>query len=302
MANVHGFGDANRRNQPAGGFRPAPGDDMSSVAAFIVNHKVPFLYSPNNTTPPLEESIPYTIKLTFCPSLKLLSFTNFLALTTTAMFIAECVMGINTQVGVLQINNSVLNDLGANVPIEVCDGQVYRFLTAAFLHANLGHLLSNLITAYFIITRLESCYKIWEVILIFLVSVVSGNILSALGTDSLGQISVGCSTALYGFIGTLVAYLIVNWGQLAAVGPLRSQLVCYVVLIFFMSILFSITQSANTIDYYGHMGGFIGGLFGSMLLPAIDPNPTKTMKIVGGVVLGVYLLVTFLVFFLAKCP
>lgn len=184
----------------------------------------------------------------------------------------------------------------------MCQGQVYRLLTPAFLHANLGHLLANLVSSYIIITRLESCYSTWQIIGVFLVSVVCGNILSDLGTNQLGQIAVGMSTAIYGFLGTLVAYLIVNWAQLATVGPLRSQLVCIVVLLLFMSILFSITQSTNVIDYYGHMGGFIGGLFASMLLPAIDPNPPKTMKIVGGVVLGVYLLVTFLVMFLAKCP
>lgn len=90
---------------------------MSQAASFIVANKVPFLYIPNNTTPPLEESIPLTIKLTFCPSLKMMSFVNFLALTTIALFITECVMGINTSVGVLQIKPTVLDELGANVPI-----------------------------------------------------------------------------------------------------------------------------------------------------------------------------------------
>jgi|JI6StandDraft_1071083.scaffolds.fasta_scaffold75171_3 rhomboid protease GluP len=304
MANVHGLGDVNRRNtgRNPGGYQPAPDEDMNQIAAFVVRHKVPFLYIPNNTTPPLDESIPETIKITFCPSLKLLSLVNFLALTTIALFITECVMGIDTSVGVLQIQSGILNELGANVPIEVCQGQVYRLLTAAFLHANIGHLLANLVSSYIIITRLEACYSSWQMVIIFLVSAVCGNILSDLGAGSLGQIAVGISTAIYGFIGTLVAYLIVNWSQLAAVGPLRAQLVCVVVLFLFMSIMFSITQSTNVIDYYGHMGGFVGGLFASMLLPAIDPNPPKTMKIVGGVVLGVYLLTTFLVFYLAKCP
>jgi rhomboid protease GluP len=175
-------------------------------------------------------------------------------------------------------------------------------LTATFLHANIGHILSNLLSAYIIITRLETCYKAPNIIIIFLLSAICGNILSVLGSSSPTQISVGCSTAIYGFIGTLVAYLIVNWTQLAAIGPLRSQLTCIVVLLLFMSILFSFSQSSNAIDYYGHMGGFVGGLFGSMLiLPPIGMGTNKSMKIVGGVVLGAYLLTTFLVFFLSKC-
>jgi rhomboid protease GluP len=210
-------------------------------------------------------------------------------------------MGVDTSVGVLKIQTSVLVSLGGNIPINVCNGQVYRLLTATFLHANIGHLLSNLVSGYIIITRLEACYSTLHIVAMFLISAVCGNILSVLGSSSPYQISVGCSTALYGFIGTLVAYLIVNWSQLAAIGPLRSQLTCVVVLLLFMSLLFSFTQSANVIDYYGHMGGFIGGLFGAMLILPPIGGFNKMTTIVGGAVLGAYVLVVFLVFFLAKC-
>ncbi len=68
-----------------------------------------------------------------------------------------------------------------------------------------------------------------------------------------------------------MAYLIINWQTLAGLGPLRSQLTCMIGMLVFLSILFSIFSGQNQIDYYGHLGGFIGGLFGSLLLlPPID--------------------------------
>jgi hypothetical protein len=48
-------------------------------------------------------------------------------------------------------------------------------------------------------------------ILLYIISAISGNILSNLGASQESQISVGASTALYGYIAALVAYLIINW-------------------------------------------------------------------------------------------
>lgn len=84
-------------------------------------------------------------------------------------------------------------------------------------------------------------------------------------------------------------------------GPLRANLTCMVVMIIVLSLLFSFTQSSNTIDYYGHLGGFVGGVFGSMLiLPTISMEGNKMMRAIGGGILGIYLLVIFLVFYLDK--
>jgi rhomboid protease GluP len=174
-------------------------------------------------------------------------------------------------------------------------------ITAAFLHANLAHLLSNVVTAYIFISRLEASFHSGYIIAIFFISAICGNILSDLASSTSNQIAVGASTALFGFIASFVAYLIINWQTLAGLGPLRGQLTCIIGLLVFMSLLFSFVKTNNSIDYYGHLGGFIGGLFGSlMLLPPIDINSPKTTKIVGSVILSVYLLVTFLVFYLAK--
>lgn len=138
-------------------------------------------------------------------------------------------------------------------------------------------------------------------IAIFVISAICGNILSDLAATKPYQVSVGGSTGIYGYIGCLLAYLVVNWSELARMGPLRANLTCMVVMIIVLSLLFSFTQSSNTIDYYGHLGGFVGGTFGSMLiLPTISVEGNKLMRAIGGGILGIYLLVIFLVFYLDK--
>ena len=210
-------------------------------------------------------------------------------------------MGINYSTSILQIDTGVLVDMGANVPIYVYDGQVYRLLSAAFLHANLPHILSNLFGLLFLHSRLEACFSIIYLVPLYLVGAVCGNILSVLTSNNPYKVAVGGSTALLGFDGALIAYLVINWSTLDKIGPLKCQLACIMGMMAFFSLFYTISGSNSGIDVYGHLGGFVGGLFGGMLiLPPIDPQSPLTMKIVGSVVLVAYVLTTFLVFYLAK--
>jgi hypothetical protein len=53
MANVHGFGNRNRNNGQEGDYQSLP-EDVLRMADFVNTNKVPFIYTPQNTTPPLE--------------------------------------------------------------------------------------------------------------------------------------------------------------------------------------------------------------------------------------------------------
>ena len=232
------------------------------------------------------------------------SLTNFLAFTLIGIYIATCCMGVDTSkttASILQIQASVLVKMGANVPINVYDGQIYRLITAAFLHANLPHIMSNLFSMYFLLSRLEACFNVLYLIVLYLLSAICGNILSDLASNTPFQVAVGASTAILGMLGALIGYLIMNWSALEKLGPLRCQLTCIVGMLVFFSFFFSFVKTASSVDVYGHLGGFVGGLFGSLLiLPPIDPRASLTAKIVGGTIIIVYLLTTFLVFYLAK--
>lgn len=46
--------------------------------------------------PPLQETIPYTLKLVWCPTLKLLSFTVFMLVSIWVMYIICLTKGIDT--------------------------------------------------------------------------------------------------------------------------------------------------------------------------------------------------------------
>jgi len=96
---------------------------------------------------------------------------------------------------------------------------------------------------------------------------IGGNIFSDL-IDS-ENVKAGASTSLYGIIGIIIGYLIINWKGLDLIGPiLKYQLFCTSIMIIAFIFFFSILGTAN-VDAFGHLGGFLTGLFLSSINQSI---------------------------------
>lgn len=61
------------------------------------------------------------------------------------------------------------------------EGQIWRLVTAAFLHADLLHITMNTISMLFFLSRLERCYSTKVIIPFVLASAICGNILVSIG-------------------------------------------------------------------------------------------------------------------------
>lgn len=61
-------------------------------------------------------------------------------------------------------------------------------------------------------------------------------------------------------IGLLLGYLIINWNGLDLVGQqLKCSIICTTV--FFLVFVLIFTPNSGSIDYYGHLGGFLTGIW-----------------------------------------
>jgi len=90
MANVHGFGNnPNNRNQNR---NPNPGNNYQNLNAA---EDIPFLNPLRSDRPPLDETIPYTLKIICCPNFTPLSVTFLFLLLIWAMYIFCCTQGID---------------------------------------------------------------------------------------------------------------------------------------------------------------------------------------------------------------
>jgi rhomboid protease GluP len=97
-----------------------------------------------------------------------------------------------------------------------------------------------------------------KTILIYLVSGIGGNIFSDLTKPSDSLIKVGASTSLFGIIGVILAYVIINWRGLDVIGRMLKCQMIFITVVVVLFILILTPYNSN-IDYMGHLGGFITG-------------------------------------------
>jgi membrane associated rhomboid family serine protease len=75
-------------------------------------------------------------------------------------------------------STSVLTQMGAKDTPLIRHGQWYRLLSAMFLHAGIAHFCFNSFSLWRVGKPLEELYGPWRIALLFLVSGLSGNMLS----------------------------------------------------------------------------------------------------------------------------
>ncbi|KAL8453098.1 hypothetical protein Emed_000968 [Eimeria media] len=89
---------------------------------------------------------------------------------------------------------AILVTFGANVPSLVAKGEVWRLLTASFLHANLLHVAFNVFFQLRMGFAIERRYGYLKFAALYAAAAIYGNLLSAAAIFC-GSIKVGASTA-----------------------------------------------------------------------------------------------------------
>ena len=144
---------------------------------------------------------------------------------------------------------------GANVPSFIKAGEYYRLITSAFLHIGTLHLICNNYALYVIGTQLESFLGKAKFLTVYLVSAVSGNLLSLLFANG---ISAGASGAIFGLLGSLLYF---GYHYRVYLGNLIHSQIIPVIII---NLLIGFVLPG--IDNAAHIGGLIGGILITMAL------------------------------------
>jgi len=175
---------------------------------------------------------------------------------------------------------------GANLPLAVKSGEVYRLLTCAFLHAGILHLLFNMYSLFIIGNQVETYLGKFKFTLVYLISVLSGSLMSCLFTDSL---SVGASGAIFGLLGSLLYF---GYHYRLYLGDvLRRQIIPLIAINLLLGFVLS------GVDNAAHIGGLIGGYLATMAL-GVKGKSKKQDMINGTIVLIIY--IAFLSFMLFR--
>lgn len=175
---------------------------------------------------------------------------------TTILIIANVLVFAYTSVvggGFPYTNAIVLEQLGQYNRYVVVRGWYWQLLTSIFVHADVIHLLLNMIFLLIFGFRAEELFSKGEFFAIYFVSGLVGSLLTLL-LMPLNTISVGASGAIFGMFGAVVIYLRKVLG-----GSIIGALI--------ISFYFLLLNSASPqINLFAHFGGLFAGLLSGYLL------------------------------------
>jgi membrane associated rhomboid family serine protease len=159
----------------------------------------------------------------------------------------------------------------------VADGEPYRLVTSAFLHAGIIHIGFNMFALYILGTLLEPAIGTVRFVGIYAVSVLAGSFLVMVMDPN--QLTVGASGGIFGQMSA--AFLIARHRGL---DELASQIG------FFVIINLVFTFSVSSISVGAHIGGLLGGAVAALLVNQLERSRVsnaRTIEIAGLVALCV---------------
>ncbi|MBQ9589875.1 MAG: rhomboid family intramembrane serine protease [Butyrivibrio sp.] len=190
-------------------------------------------------------------------------------------FVTMILLTINIIVFVLSsLFLPVLYSKGAMYTAAVIsEGEIYRILSAIFLHANVNHLFNNMIMLLLVGAIIENYVGHGLFAVIYILAGILGNLLSMSYEikNDLTWVSVGASGAVMGLVGYLVVWIVINRDRLIKD---KSMLIRLLLLLLFVIDACFFQEGANTV---AHLGGFITGfVFG--VINIIIFNNRKDME------------------------
>jgi membrane associated rhomboid family serine protease len=151
--------------------------------------------------------------------------------------------------------NSLLAKAALNGP-AVANGEVWRIVTAGFMHYGLLHIAFNMYALYILGQLLEPAIGSLRFGLIYMVGLLGGSVGALIVSPN--AFTAGASGAIFGLMGA--AFLVMhNRG----INPWQSGLGIWLLL------NLAITFTVSNISVGGHIGGLIGGAIAGWLVVAL---------------------------------
>ncbi len=146
------------------------------------------------------------------------------------------------------------------LPLMESTGEFYQLFTSMFLHFGFQHLMNNMLMLLVMGIVLEPELGSVKYLILYIVSGLGGNLLSAgfeIMTDDF-SVSAGASGAIFGVVGGLIYLAILGRGR---IGNLTERGLIFLVL---MNIYYGVTSAG--VDNMAHIGGLIVGFIMAVFL------------------------------------
>lgn len=165
----------------------------------------------------------------------------------------------------LYVNPTIIQKFALN-PYKIYRKQnLATLLTSGFVHANLMHLIFNVITLYFFGPSLENMIGSINWIIVYFISLLSGNLATIVRYRFAPEYySIGASGAISGI---LFSYILFRPLSGIMVFPIPFPLPAFVFAILYLSwSYFAARRSMDMINHDAHIWGAIGGIITTLIL------------------------------------
>jgi membrane associated rhomboid family serine protease len=179
-------------------------------------------------------------------------------------FIAEIASGAPLGVS-FSAGGSVFRDFSLFGP-AVANGEWYRIVTAAFLHAGLLHIVFNMVALYFLGSLLEPGIGTPRFLAVYFVSLLAGSFGALLITPDVP--TVGASGAVFGLMSA--AFIVARH---RGVEQLAGQIGFYIIINIFFTI------GARDVSIGGHFGGLIAGAVCGFLIVYAERRARRPVEL-----------------------
>jgi len=144
--------------------------------------------------------------------------------------------------------SEIVKAFGMKINELIAQGQVWRIITAVFLHGDITHIGFNMFALYIWGRHIETLYGRWRFVVIFLLAGIMSTTASFAFTSAN---SLGASGAIYGMFGALLYF--------RKYDKTLFNRIFGVQILFYLGISLFLGFSMPYIDNVGHIGGLIGG-------------------------------------------
>lgn len=157
---------------------------------------------------------------------------------------------------IFNIDIYTLAYMGAKYNPLINQGEIYRLISAGFLHGGIVHLFFNMAALNSIGKEIESYFGRKKYLIIYMISLLGGSFASYIFSEE--SVSVGASGAIFGLLGATLVFAVKNRDKI------NKNYIRNIIEVIIFNIIIGL--SISNIDNYGHLGGLIFGVIISFLL------------------------------------
>jgi len=142
--------------------------------------------------------------------------------------------------------------------------ELWRFITSTLVHADIGHLIINLIILLPYSFSIETFQKSKNLLFVYILTTIHSSIIFFIQNPYVSVI--GCSNIVFSFIGAHLSNTILNYDYLSIEHFNSFIMLILTIIVILFEILNYINNRSDNVAYIGHWVGFFSGFLGGLSL------------------------------------